>query len=146
MGYSTRNFCSKSQGFTLTELIVIVVILSILATVTASRFSNASAQQVLTARDNIVAGLFYAQQVAIARGNNATIEFIANISSVTVEENGATLDSSNYPLTLPNGITLTPNATLVFDKLGRTTATSFTLSDGSGTSATITVEATGYAH
>ncbi|MCV6604608.1 MAG: hypothetical protein OIF34_04840, partial [Porticoccaceae bacterium] len=82
----------------------------------------------------------------IARGNSSTVRFVANGSSVTVEENGITLDTANYPLTLPNGISLSPSATLVFDKLGRTSATSFTLSDGSGTSATITVEASGYAH
>ena len=137
---------SRSQcGFTLVELITVVLLLAIISAVAAFRIDTSSAQ-VITTRDNIVAGLFYAQQVAIARGNSSTIRFVANGTSVTVEENGTTLDSANYPLTLPSGISLTPNATLVFDKLGRTTATSFTLSDGSGTSATITVEATGYAH
>ncbi|MGS2723584.1 prepilin-type N-terminal cleavage/methylation domain-containing protein [Porticoccus sp. GXU_MW_L64] len=141
-----RTICLKSQGFTLTELVVIIIILGIVAVVASSRFSNVGAQQVLTTRDNIVAGLFYAQQVAIARGNSSTIAFVATGNNVTVQENGTTLDAANYPLTLPSGITLAPNATLVFDKLGRTTATIFTLSDGSGSGATITVEATGYAY
>ncbi|MDM3870892.1 type II secretion system protein [Porticoccus sp. W117] len=136
----------KVRGFTFTELAVVIVVLGIVAAVASARFSSTALAEVQATRDNIVAGLFYTQQIAIARGNSSTVQFVASGNSVSVEEDGATLDASNYPLTLPSGITLTPSTTLVFDKLGRTTATTFTLSDGFGTSATITVEATGYAH
>jgi hypothetical protein len=62
---------------------------------------------------------------------------------VDVTENGNAL--VGYPVSLSSGVTITA-ATFNYDKLGRTTAGSITINHTSGTSATITVEASGYVH
>ena len=136
-----------ARGYSLIELIVIIVILSIIAVIASSRFSDTTVFQLQTTRDDIVAGLFYAQQTAIARDTATNpVQFIASSTSITVRENGGDLTATGiYPLTLPNGMALIP-ATLQYDKLGRTTATTLTLTDNSGANVDITVEATGYAY
>lgn len=132
-----------SLGFTLTELIAVLVILGIVATALISRVDQ-STFKLQTSRDDIVAGLFYAQQVAIARSDGDSIAFISTANSIDVQENGNSLTGgAAYPLTLPTGITMTP-ATLTYDKLGRTTATILTIS-GDGQSVTINVSDSGYA-
>lgn len=134
------------KGYSLVELIAVILLVSILSAVALSRSDN-GVFRLQAARDDVIAGLFYAQQIAIARGDASTIQFVSGGSSVTVRENGADLTGAvGYPLSLPAGMSLSPTATLSYDKLGRTATTTFTLTDTSGNSATITVEATGYAH
>jgi len=73
------------------------------------------------------------------------IQFISDgISTVDVQENGASITGDTYPLALPVGFSL-PAATLTYDKLGRTTGTTLSLT-GSGSSVDITIESSGYAH
>ncbi|MCB1667848.1 MAG: type II secretion system protein [Porticoccaceae bacterium] len=135
---------ARQSGFTLIELIAVILILSVLTAGVASQFSNTSQFQAMTTRDDIVAGLFYAQQIALARAaTDNTVAFVSSGNSIDVLEDGTTVNGI-YPLTLPGGFTLT-SATLNYDKLGRTTATALTLSDGSS-SVVIQVSASGYAN
>ena len=136
----------SQSGFTLVELVVVIVLLAVLASVATSRFTDSALFRLQTTRDDIVAGLFYAQQLAMARGDTATIEFDATANSINVQQDNTDLATSPYPLALPSDLSLSPITTLVYDKLGRTANTTFTLTDSSGATATITVEATGYAH
>jgi len=137
-----------ARGFTLIELIAVIVILSILAVVSASRFSEGSAG-VQASRDDVIAALFYAQQIAMARDSAINpIQLRTTSTSVSVTENGAPLLHAGvqYPQVLGSGVTLSATVTpLDFDKLGRTAASSFTLSKG-GVSATVTVSDSGYAN
>ncbi len=139
----------QQQGFTLVELIAILILVAILATVSTSRFANNNLFAVQAARDDIVAGLFFAQQAAIARDSNSSgpnITFVANTDAIDVQQNGRSLLNSVYPLSL-RGVTLNPTPlTLNYDKLGRTSATTLTITGSDGSNATITVEASGYAH
>ncbi len=142
---------SNSRGFTLIELVTIIILLGAIAFVAAPRL-NTSASTLQSARDDFVAGLFYAQQIAMARDSLANpITFVVvNNRTITVRENGVDLKvgSGFYPLTLPNAVTIAgPSSfplTLDYNKLGATTATTFTLSAG-GASASVAVSATGYA-
>ena len=137
-----------ARGFTLIELIAVIVILSILSVVSASRFSEGSAG-VQASRDDVIAALFYAQQIAMARDSATNpIRLVTTTTSVNVTENGTPLLHAGvqYPLVLGSGVTLLATVNpLNFDKLGRTTASTFTLSR-SGVSATITVSDSGYAN
>lgn len=135
----------RQDGFSLIELIAVLVIVSIIFIYIGAN-PGQRGLELQTTRDDIVAGLFYAQQVAMARQNNLNpVRFISDgITTVDVQENGVSINGDGYPLTLPVGFSL-PAATLAYDKLGRTTATTLTLT-GSGSSVNITIESSGYVH
>jgi len=138
---------SGYRGFTLIELIAVIVILSIMSISVASRFSGQGVS-VQASRDDVIAALFYAQQIAMARDSATNpIRLVTTATSVNVTENGTPLLHAGvqYPLVLGSGVSLSPASTLNFDKLGQTTASVFTLSR-SGVSATITVSDSGYAN
>ena len=131
------------KGYTILELVAVIVIVATLAAVVAGRFQSAKPFQTMAARDDIVAGLFYAQQIAMARGGGGNpVQFVSSGTAIDVRESGNSLGGI-YPLALPQGFTLTA-ITLNYDKLGRTAATSLTLSDGDN-SAAIEVSGAGFA-
>ena len=132
------------KGFTLVELLAILLIVGILAVSAYARFSSPTEFQVQASRDDLVAALFYAQQLAMAR--NSTIAVVTTANSVSVTEDGGDLmhGSAQYPLTLNNSVVLSPATTLTYNRLGETTATTFSLSKA-GVSLQVTVSAAGYA-
>jgi len=135
----------KNTGFSLIELITVLIIASIIFVFVGGNIGQ-QGLELQTTRDDIVAGLFYAQQVAMARQNTANpVQFISDATpAIDVQENGTSINGDAYPLTLPVGFTLTP-VVLDYDKLGRTSAATLTLS-GSGTSMNISIESSGYVH
>ena len=132
------------KGFTLIELIAVIIIISIMSVTLLSRMNSISSANLQAGRDDLITALFFAQQSAMARSN---IQLILTSGAVSVTENGTPLIVHNkgYPLSFPSGVTSTA-ATLTYDKLGRTTATNITLSGAGGSSAVVRVEASGYAH
>lgn len=134
-------------GFTLIELITVMILVGILSITLFSRIGSAGTAPIQSGRDDLIAALFFAQQQAMMR-SNITVELTAN--SVSVNESGNPIAVSNdyYPLTMPAGVSL-PVLTLSYDKLGRTTATQIVLTgsgNSSGVTATIQVDASGYAY
>jgi MSHA pilin protein MshC len=131
------------RGFTLIELIAVMVIVGVMSVALFSRIGTINKSYVQAGRDDLIAALFFAQQTAMARSG---IQVVVSATSVSVVENGTPIivHQQGYPLLFPNGVTATP-VTLAYDKLGTTTATVITLT-GSGASASVTVEASGYAH
>jgi MSHA pilin protein MshC len=137
----------KCRGFTLIELIAVIILVGILSITLFSRLGSTGTAPVQAGRDDLIAALFFAQQQAMMR-SNISLELTAN--SVSVNENGNPIQVSNdyYPLRMPEGVIL-PALTLGYDKLGRTTATEIVLmgsGNSSGVSATIQVDASGYAY
>jgi MSHA pilin protein MshC len=135
---------NRERGFTLVELITVIILVSIMSVTLFSRLGSVSSANLQAGRDDLIAALFFAQQAAMARSN---IQLVLTTNSVSVTENGTPIivHSKGYPLSFPSGVT-TSAATLTYDKLGRTTATTISLVSTGGASATITVEDTGYAH
>ncbi|MES2674844.1 MAG: type II secretion system protein [Pseudomonadota bacterium] len=126
------------RGFTLIELIAVMVIIGVMSVTLFSRLGSINSTNVQASRDDLIAALFFAQQTAMARSG---VQLVLTANTVTVTENLTAL--RGYPLNLASGITATP-ATFSYDKLGRTSARVITLTS-SGGSAVITVEASGYA-
>lgn len=137
-----------SRGFTLVELITVMILVGIVSVTLFSRVGGINTAAVQGGRDDVIAALFFAQQTAMARSN---IQVVVSATAISVTENGnpIVVGSDYYPLTMPTGITLSPSSTFSYDKLGRTTAGTITITGSgntAGTTATIIVEATGYAH
>ncbi len=140
---------TSAAGFTLIELITVLLIVSVIGVYVSYQRGSISWAQLQTSRDDLVAALFYAQQVAMARDDaDNPVTFVATSSSIRVQVDGADI-GRDYPLSLMEGVTLS-NAgglplTLNYDKLGRTTATTFSLSGG-GSSIDVIVSSSGYAY
>jgi MSHA pilin protein MshC len=139
-----------SRGFSLIELIAVIVILGALSVGVAIRFGDTNAASVQSGRDTLVAALFAAQQIAMARADDSSnpITVVVDTGSVSVNENGSPLNihGEAYPQNFPTGVQVSSGTgTYQLDKLGRTTAASITLIRGS-VSTTINLEASGYAH
>ncbi len=136
------------RGFTLIELIAVIIFISIMSITLMSRLDSIKSTNIQAGRDDLIAALFFAQQTAMARNN---IQLVLTTNSVSVTENGTPIKvhAQGYPLALPSGVTVTP-MTLSYDKLGRIvgslTSTTITLSGTGGLSASITLEVSGYAH
>ena len=134
--------CGSQRGFTLIELISTMILVGILSIVLVSRLGSTTTAAVQGSRDDIIAAFSLAQQTAMMRPN---ITLVVTANSISVNENGGPIAASNYPLSMPNGVTLAPAATFSYDKLGRTTAGAITVSS-SGVSAQIAIEASGYSY
>jgi MSHA pilin protein MshC len=149
----------KPSGFTIVELVAVMVIIGIVAAVSVPRFIGRDAFDARGSYATLMSALRYAQKSAIAQHTNV----YANLNTTTrVVCLGYTTDCSSavtdpatqaaYSKTLSNNVNLTASvAILGFDALGRpipnATAT-YTVQNAvvtTDTARTITVEAeTGY--
>lgn len=134
------------NGFTLIELIAVMILVGILSVTLMSRMSGVNTAGVQAGRDSLIAACFFAQQTAMARaGSGNTIQLSVSGSTVNVTENGSSL--VGYPLTLSGNVSMSASpSTYTYDKLGRTAPGSVTISHSSGAAVTITLDASGYAH
>jgi MSHA pilin protein MshC len=142
------------RGFTLVELIMVMVIIGILAVFIAPRFFDVNVFKSRGFADRVQASLRYAQKEAIAQHQFVCAAFTTN--SVTLWTGatascGTPLQSptgGQYQVTAPSGITFSPvPAGFSFNALGQPTPNSKQTISINGASNSIIVEAeTGYVH
>lgn len=140
----------QQQGFTLVELVVVILILGILSINVGSRFLSGSAFSDRKVADELIEAIRYAQHVAMSRGGS--IRVVTTSTSYTVEQTTGTAianpnRSGNYAVTIPDNSSLSAT-TISFNGLGQPTPnTDSTITVGNPAAFTITVEGeTGYAH
>lgn len=136
---------TQQNGFTLVELVSVLIIVGVLSVTLSSRFSSSGAAKVQAVRDDIIRALFFAQQTSMAR---PLITLVVTSGDVSVKENGndIVVDKDGYPFTFPPGVTASA-IVLTYDKLGHTSAGTITVSETAGpASATISIQASGYAY
>ncbi|WP_299772846.1 hypothetical protein [uncultured Pseudoteredinibacter sp.] len=136
----------RPEGFTLVELVSIIVILAIISITVMGVSNSGDAQRVQASRDQVLLALRSARHLAMAKaGAGRSIEFVALASndSIDVQDAGSSvsLGAANYPYVLGQGIEIS-DATFRFDKMGRTTAGSISIS-ASDASVTVSVSANG---
>jgi MSHA pilin protein MshC len=139
------------------ELVVTMVVIGILAIAVLPRMDLLRGYDEIGFRDRVRTALEFARKSAVAQRRYARVvvsgsTLTAGIASGIPEgpaaqtfDRSLTLPGENdNQLDPPGGVTLTPDATVVFDPLGRTATTITFAVSGAGT---ITVEAeTGYVH
>jgi MSHA pilin protein MshC len=159
-----RAALRRAGGFTMVELIAVLVIMGILAVVAAPRFFDRGTFDSRGFYDQVISSLRYAQKEAIAQRHYICVKFDSN-NSITLSLDPVSPDPAAHPaatcpgatplaspagdasynVTNSHGVTLSGYNDFYFDALGRPfPAQSITVS---GLSAPITVEAeTGYVH
>ena len=140
----------RSSGFTLIELVVVILLIGIISFVAAPRFFNSSVIMERSAADELISALRFTQQMAMSRGGGIELSTTANSYNVKYTASGTLLKSPdrtgdyNKTLSLPSGVTIN-TVTIAFTGLGEPSPNiDTTITIGSYV---LTVEAeTGYAH
>ena len=81
---SFRSLPRNRVGFTLVELMVVIIILAIVAAVTVPGLSSGKDFQALSAARMLMADLQYAQDLAVTQQGDVTVTFDADADSYTL--------------------------------------------------------------
>ena len=125
------------SGFTLVELVVVIILVGVLAVVAIPRFRGVASFNTMGFADSVMASLRYAQKQAIAKRRNVCVAFTATTVSFTFASTAGSASVCNTNLTGPAGqspYSISPDgksvvtfaavpAGLTFDALGRPLAT-----------------------
>jgi len=145
---------ASGRGFTLTELVVVIMVLGALAVVALPRFADQTDFTAQGTADQAASALRYAQKAAIAARSDVLVTFGANGFTVCFAPAGSCTSDVVDPtrgaaLAVSGDASVTVSgSSFSFDALGRPSAgaTAVTVSGG-GLTRTLTVEAeTGYVH
>lgn len=149
------------RGFSLIELIIVIVLLGIVAAVAIPRWRGGSGFEERAVRDQIVAALRYAQKSAVAARRTVCVTFSSSPSRVdfTISAaypaancaGGAALagpDGTAHSVVPNGGVTFSSSvASLTFDAAGRASSGASITVTGLPLTLAITVESeTGYVH
>jgi len=136
-------------GFTLVELIVVILLLGILSINVGSRFFGNNSFSDRKVADELVEAIRYAQHLAMSRAASDTFKIVTTSSTYSVQNSSSTAvnnpnRSGDYTITIPSNTSLSATS-VSFNGLGKPTPdTDTTITVGS--SFTITIEQeTGYA-
>lgn len=136
----------RQSGFTLIELIMVIVIMGALSAVAISKF-NRSAFDVVAASGELVQAIRYAQDKSMSHSGATNFQIAITSTGYTVSQGGASIThpvdgSAAYTKTWTD-IALDTTATIIFDAYGSPVGLgaplTITLSKGSD-SDTVTVE------
>lgn len=91
--FSKRRFGLSGGGFTLVELIIVMVILAITAMVAIPMITSGAGFQIRAVANMIAADIEYAKQMAITHGNKYSVVFNKdNDTYKIVDQNGSVID------------------------------------------------------
>jgi MSHA pilin protein MshC len=124
---------ADSRGFTIIEIIMVVVLIGILAVSVVPKFMDTSAISLQGGAAMVRADIRYTQELAMSTHSPKTITFTTNDTFYTV---------NSQTMNLPSRVSISNGATFTFNSLGEPTAgggSSVEIQAGSSTK-TITVD------
>ncbi len=132
-------------AFTLLELIIVIVILSIISSYTISKFSSSSGYKQDTIIEQIISAGHLTQQLSM-NDSDRVFSLSIQTNQINIIVDGVSFSSSgiNFPLTFDSSVTLSPLTTITFNSLGETTST--TINILLETSENICFESSGWIH
>ena len=147
----------NQRGFTLVELVMVIVITGILAAVVAPRFFDANIFKSRGFADQVQATLRYAQKEAIAQHRLVCVALASASVTLKIGSTSAAvtctpslpLPTGGNSITAPSGVTLTSYtfANFTFDALGRPDfATNQTITVSNAPNNIVVEAETGYVH
>lgn len=133
-GFERRVLC-RYAGYTIIELVLVMLIIAILGVAAGPRFFNNTAFDERAYLDELASSLRYAQKIAVASGCRVRADIAAGGYSLTQQAPQAghcDPGDASFPLpvllstgqnmsgTAPAGVVTSPTITIVYDALGRT--------------------------
>ena len=133
--FAQNNFqiVADSRGFTIIELIMVVVLIGILAVSVVPKFMDTSAISLQGGAAMVAADIRYTQELAMSTHSPKTITFTTSDTFYTV---------NSQTMNLPSRVSISSGATFTFNSLGEPTTgggSSVEIQAGSSTKS-ITVE------
>lgn len=141
------RYLARMHGFTLVELITVMVIVGILAVAVLPRFFTVSTFEDRGSADQVKALLKFAQKTAIAQHTNIAVDIAQSTppDCTTTLCNSTTTPSCATPKLTCKVKSSAPTKTVTFDALGRPVPNAAASATVGGTTITIEGE-TGYVH
>lgn len=133
-----------TAGFTLVELIAVIIILGILSVMVVSRYIDRGSVTPGSAQAQVVSAARHAQQLAMNNGGNVLFTTDNSAKQVVITHGGS---GSPMTISLPGDINITA-VNVSYDALGNALGGPFplTLNITNGITRQVCIESTGYAH
>lgn len=121
----------RAPGFSLLELVVVIVIVAILAALAVPRFTDQETKASWY-QEQVKAGIRYAQRQAVAQRRMVFVEVQAGQLRVCYDAGCGTVltqiaSGAPYVLEAPSGVVLAPGGMFSFDALGQSTGYAMTV-------------------
>lgn len=141
---------TKQYGFSLVELIAVMILIGILGASFAGSVVPSASAQLQASRDRVITAFFSAQQLAMVRSDAVRLIISAPDTldiRIDTDSDGSFADEDSA--LLGGAQTLVPSPGLIsqnidFNRLGQTAATNLTLTQGSS-SVVVAISGNGYA-
>jgi len=136
---------AKQTAFTLIELIVTLLILSIVAIYAQSKFSSSNSYQQNSVVAQLISSARLAQQLSMNDSARTFALIIQNNQiDLTIDGSSLSIGSMQFPIIINDAISLSPISSINFDLLGGTN--SLIINVTAGATQRVCFESNGYIH